>query len=297
MQEDFSNPFDIFESLFQGMGGMGGSRAARNRPVQGDDESYRLVLNFKEAVFGVEKEIEITRFESCTTCDGSGAKPGTEPTKCRTCGGQGQVLASARTPLGIFQQVMTCSTCNGTGEYFTPCRTCRGDGCVLRSKKISFKVPAGVDSGNRLRVRSEGNAGKRGGGPGDLYVFMEVLSDPVLKRDGTNILHTCNVSYIDAILGTTINVPTVDGVVDLKICNAPIPRIRRRHCDVYTQVRKCPHVYTLSIKYNKDQSTTKRGIHSYANLKVQIQSYTGYDNYYTLQVSFITTKSKSTIYK
>ncbi|PKU77572.1 chaperone protein dnaJ A7A, chloroplastic [Dendrobium catenatum] len=216
---DFSNPFDLFESLFEGMGGMGGmgSRSARNRPTQGDDESYNIVLNFKEAVFGVEKEIEITRLESCGTCDGSGAKPGTKPTKCNTCGGQGQVVSSARTPLGVFQQVMTCSTCGGTGESSTPCGTCGGDGRVRKSKRISLKVPAGVDSGSRLRVRSEGNAGRRGGPPGDLYVFIDVLSDPVLKRDGNNILYTCKVSYIDAILGTTINVPTVDGTVDLKI--------------------------------------------------------------------------------
>ncbi|XP_077220902.1 chaperone protein dnaJ A7A, chloroplastic-like [Tasmannia lanceolata] len=221
MGEDFSSPFDLFESLFEGMGGMGGmggSRAAaRSRPIPGDDESYNLVLNFKEAVFGVEKEIEITRLESCGTCKGSGAKPGTQPTKCRTCGGQGQVVSSARTPLGVFQQVMTCPTCGGTGESSTPCNTCRGDGRARRSKKISLKVPAGVDSGSRLRVRSEGNAGRRGGEPGDLYVFTDVLSDPVLKRDGTNILYTGKVSYIDAILGVTIKVLTVDGIVDLKI--------------------------------------------------------------------------------
>ncbi|KAG0458024.1 hypothetical protein HPP92_023181 [Vanilla planifolia] len=215
---DFSNPFDLFESLFEGMGGMGGmgSRASRNRPMQGDDESYNLVLNFKEAVFGVEKEIDIARLENCGTCEGSGAKPGTKPTKCSTCGGQGQVVSSTRTPLGIFQQVMTCSTCGGT-ESPPPCGTCGGDGRVRRSKRISLKVPAGVDSGSRLRVRSEGNAGRRGGPPGDLYVFIEVLSDPVLKRDGNNILYTCKVSYIDAILGTTIKVPTVDATVDLKI--------------------------------------------------------------------------------
>ncbi|XP_078442937.1 chaperone protein dnaJ A7A, chloroplastic-like isoform X2 [Wolffia australiana] len=217
---DFSNPFDLFESLFEGMGGMGGmggARASRNRPMQGDDETYNLVLNFKDAIFGIEKEIEITRLESCTTCDGSGVKPGTKPTKCTACGGQGQVVSSVRTPLGVFQQVMTCSACNGTGEISTPCSTCSGDGRVRRTKRISLKVPAGVDSGSRLRVRSEGNAGRRGGQSGDLYVFIEVLSDTVLKRDGTNILHTCKVSYIDAILGTVIKVPTVDGMVDLKV--------------------------------------------------------------------------------
>ncbi|KAK3139719.1 hypothetical protein QOZ80_5AG0388580 [Eleusine coracana subsp. coracana] len=225
---DYSNPFDLFESLFEGFGGMGGmggmgGRAARNRPMQGDDEAYNLVLNFKEAVFGVEKEIEITRLESCTTCDGTGAKPGTKPTTCKTCGGQGQVVSSTRTPLGIFQQVSTCNTCGGTGEFSTPCNTCGGDGRVRKTKRISLKVPAGVDSGSRLRVRSEGNAGRRGGPPGDLYVFIDVLSDPVLKRDGTNILYTCKVSYIDAILGTTVKVPTVDGQVDLKIPSGTQP--------------------------------------------------------------------------
>ncbi|AQL05853.1 Chaperone protein dnaJ A6 chloroplastic [Zea mays] len=200
--QDYSNPFDLFESLFEGfgeMGGMGGGRAARNRPMQGDDESYNLVLNFKEAVFGVEKEIEITRLEGCNTCDGSGAKPGTKATTCKTCGAQGQVVSSTRTLLGIFQQVSTCNTCGATGEFSTPCNTCGGDGRVRRTKRISLKVPAGVDSGSRLRVWFEGNA------------------------DGTNILYTCKVSYIDAILGTTVKIPTVDGTVDLKIPSGTQP--------------------------------------------------------------------------
>ncbi|PIM97723.1 Molecular chaperone (DnaJ superfamily) [Handroanthus impetiginosus] len=219
---DFSNPFDLFESLFEGIGGMGGmggmgGRGSRNRATEGEDQVYNLVLNFKEAVFGVEKEIEITRLETCSTCDGSGAKPGTKASKCSTCGGQGQVVSSARTPLGVFQQVMTCSTCGGSGEISTPCNTCSGDGRVRKSKRISLKVPAGVDSGSRLRVRSEGNAGRKGGPPGDLFVIIDVLPDPVLKRDDTNILYTCKVSYIDAILGITMKVPTVDGQVDLKI--------------------------------------------------------------------------------
>ena len=198
------------------MGGMGG-RSSRSRVIDGEDEYYNLVLKFNEAVFGVEKEIEITRLETCGTCNGSGAKPGTTPTKCSTCGGQGQVISSARTPLGVFQQVMTCSSCGGSGEISTPCTTCSGDGRVRRTKRISLKVPAGVDSGSRLRVRSEGNAGRRGGAPGDLFVMIEVIPDPVLKRDDNNILYSCKVSYIDAILGTTIKVPTVDGMVDLKI--------------------------------------------------------------------------------
>ncbi|EYU23905.1 hypothetical protein MIMGU_mgv1a011442mg [Erythranthe guttata] len=212
---DYTNPFDIFDSLFDNLNT--GGRGSRNRATEGEDQLHNLVLNFKDAIFGIEKEIEITRLESCNTCKGSGAKPETRSSKCSTCGGQGQVITSARTPLGVFQQVMTCPNCNGAGEISTPCSTCRGEGRVKKSKRISLKVPAGVDSGSRLRVRSEGNAGRRGGPPGDLFVMIEVLSDSVLKRDDTNILYTCKLSYIDAILGTTMKVPTVDGIVDLKI--------------------------------------------------------------------------------
>ncbi|XP_074286324.1 chaperone protein dnaJ A6, chloroplastic-like [Silene latifolia] len=217
---DFSNPFDLFESIFDlggmNMGGMGG-RGSRNRATEGEDQLYNLVLNFKEAIFGVEKTIEVSRLESCGTCNGSGAKPGTNSTKCNTCGGQGQVVSSARTPLGVFQQVSTCSACGGTGETFTPCNTCGGDGRVKKSKRTNLKVPAGVDAGSRLRVKGEGNAGRKGGPSGDLFVVIDVIPDPVLKRDDTNILYSCKVSYIDAILGTTMKVPTVDGTVDLKI--------------------------------------------------------------------------------
>ncbi|CAL0333133.1 unnamed protein product [Lupinus luteus] len=220
---DFNNPFDLFETLFEGMNGGMNSRGSPNGAVEGEDEYYSLVLNFKEAVFGVEKEIEIRRLESCGTCNGSGAKPGTKSSRCSTCGGQGRVVSQTRTPLGIFQQTMTCSSCNGRGETSTPCNACSGDGRVRRTKRISLKVPAGVDSGSRLRVRNEGNAGKRGGPSGDLFVVLEVIPDPVLKRDDTNILYTCKVSYIDAILGTIIKVPTVDGTVDLKIPSGTQP--------------------------------------------------------------------------
>lgn len=220
--QDFSNPFDLFD-LFEKMNRGASPRGSWNGAIAGKDEYYSLVLNFKEAVFGIEKEIEISRLESCGTCNGSGAKPGTTPSKCGTCGGQGQVISSTRTPLGIFRQTMTCSSCNGMGEISTPCSTCSGDGRVRKSKRISLKVPAGVDSGSRLRVRNEGNAGRRGGPPGDLFVVIEVIPDPVLKRDDINILYTCKVSYIDAILGTTIKVPTVDGMVDLKIPSGTQP--------------------------------------------------------------------------
>ncbi|KAM7264195.1 hypothetical protein ACFE04_001878 [Oxalis oulophora] len=212
---DFSNPFDMFDSIFNmGMGGRGGYQ---NSASDGEDLIYNLALNFKEAIFGVEKDIDVNRLDTCNTCEGSGSKPGTQSTTCNTCGGQGQVISSARTPLGVFQQVTTCSACGGSGQNVTPCNTCSGDGRVRKSKKITLKIPAGVDSGSRLRVQSEGNAGKKGGTPGDLYVVLDVRPDPVLKRDGTNILYNSKISYLDAILGTTVEVPTVDGMAKLKI--------------------------------------------------------------------------------
>ena len=137
---------------------------------------------------------------------------------CGTCGGQGQVVATVRTPLGNFQQVTACQACGGSGQTSTPCESCGGDGRVRRSKRISLRVPAGVDSGSRLRVRGEGNAGRKGGPPGDLYVFVAVTEDPDLKRfESVNVSSTVTIPYTRAILGTTQKVRTVDGEVDLKI--------------------------------------------------------------------------------
>lgn len=220
----YANPMDIFESFFGGMGGgfagggFGGSgAAARNRPVQGDDQRYDIKLDFLEAVFGVQKEVEVTRLEQCGTCSGSGVKAGTTPSTCTACNGAGQVVQAVQTPLGMFQQVSTCPTCGGSGQISSPCNTCNGDGRVRGSKRISLRVPPGVDEGSRLRVRGEGNAGRKGGGPGDLYVFISVKPHPTLRRDGTTIHSDVEVSYVDAILGTKVKVTTVDGDVDLKI--------------------------------------------------------------------------------
>ncbi|KAL4450637.1 hypothetical protein ABPG77_000993 [Micractinium sp. CCAP 211/92] len=227
---DFSNPFDIFETFFGGgmgggMGGFGGmgagSARARNRPVPGDDQRYDLRLDFTEAVFGCSKEIEVSRLEDCSTCTGSGVKQGTTPTTCSTCKGAGQVVQAVRTPLGMFQQVATCPTCGGTGEQSTPCGTCQGDGRVRGSKRISLRVPPGVDEGSRLRVRGEGDAGRRNGEAGDLYVFISVKPHPELRREGATIHSDVEISYVDAILGTTVKVTTLGtselSQVDLKI--------------------------------------------------------------------------------
>nr|CAD1831910.1 unnamed protein product [Ananas comosus var. bracteatus] len=223
---DFSNPFDLFESLFEGFGGMGGGmggmRAARNRPMQGDDESYNLVLNFKEAVFGAEKEIDITRLENCSTCDGSGAKPGTIPTKCSTCGGQGQVVSSARTPLGVFQQVTTCSACGGTGEFSTPCNTCGGDGASGElSESVSKFQPEWIrvaDLGLGRKEMPEGEVAPRR----SLCIHRGSLGSPAQEGRDKHSLHLQGFLHRrDS--WTTMKVPTVDGTVDLKIPSGTQP--------------------------------------------------------------------------
>lgn len=220
--EAYGSPFDIFEQFFGGQGGgMGGMGAQggprRARPIPGEDERYDIQLDFLDAVFGTTKDISVSRLEECGVCTGSGVKAGTTATTCSACGGQGQVMTVQRTPIGAFQQISTCPECEGSGERATPCNTCGGDGRVRRTKKISLNVPPGVDNGSRLRVRGEGSSGRKGGSQGDLYVFVRVKEHADLRREGLTVHSDVSVSYVDAILGTTVKVTTVDGLVDLKI--------------------------------------------------------------------------------
>ena len=210
---------DIFESFFSGFSGSGGGQGPRRRgPTRGDDLRLDLRLDFKEAVFGGEKEIKISHLETCGTCTGSGAKPGTRPTTCGTCGGTGQVRRATRTPFGSFTQVSACPTCNGTGEVIEDrCDVCGGSGQTQETKKLKITVPAGVDNGTRLRVSSEGDAGLRGGPAGDLYVYLFVAEDAAFKRDGINILSDLKISYLQAILGCKLTIETVDGPMEIDV--------------------------------------------------------------------------------
>ncbi|BAY62863.1 MULTISPECIES: molecular chaperone DnaJ [Calothrix] len=211
---------DIFESIFSGFaGGMGGpTQRRRSGPVRGDDLRLDLKLDFREAVFGGEKEIRISHLETCDVCSGSGAKPGTRPRTCSTCSGSGQVRRVTRTPFGSFTQVSTCPTCNGTGMVIEDkCDACEGKGTNQITKKLKITIPAGVDNGTRLRISQEGDAGQRGGPPGDLYVYLFVNEDAEFQRDGINILSEIKISYLQAILGCRLEVETVDGPVELII--------------------------------------------------------------------------------
>ena len=212
---------DIFETFFGGFGGAAQQQQSARRsssPARGDDLRLDLKLEFREAIFGGEKEIRISHLETCEVCRGSGAKPGTRPRTCPTCSGSGQVRRATRTPFGSFTQVSVCPACNGSGQVIEDkCDACGGKGQKQETKKLKITIPAGVDNGTRLRVSSEGDAGARGGPPGDLYVYLFVKDDAEFQRDGINILSNVKISYLQAILGCRIPVTTVDGEVELTI--------------------------------------------------------------------------------
>lgn len=205
---------DIFESFFGG----GGSSRRRNGPVKGADMEYSLNLTFEEAIFGVEKEITINRSENCEDCRGTGAKAGTSPKTCPICSGSGQVRVQRQTPLGNFVSTSTCDKCGGKGTIVdAPCSTCAGRGKTRKSRKINVKIPAGVDTGNVMPLRGQGEHGSNDGPPGDLYIRINVSRSSKFDRRGNDIFIDTHISMGKATLGTEITVPTVDGDVKYTI--------------------------------------------------------------------------------
>jgi molecular chaperone DnaJ len=206
---DFS---DILGDFF-GFGGgrQGGGAAGMTR---GSDLRYDLTLTFEEAAFGTETTLRIPRLESCPKCSGSGSAGGTTPTVCAACGGRGQV----RFTQGFFTVARTCPQCRGEGRVITdPCPECKGEGLVERERSISVKIPAGVDTGARLRLAAEGEHGRRGGPPGDLYVVLQVKPHPRFRRDGSTVYSRLPISYVQAVLGTTVEVDTLHGKSPLDV--------------------------------------------------------------------------------
>jgi molecular chaperone DnaJ len=183
-------------------------------------------IPFMSGIFGGQEKIRVRRLEECGTCAGSGLKPGAKAKTCSVCGGQGAVNNMQRTPFGVFSNVQTCPNCQGSGqEVEAYCPTCKGKGLNAEVKEVSVKIPAGVESGTTLRVRDGGNAGRKGGARGDLYVQLKIRRDPNFTREGADILSDIEVNYFDAILGTTIQANTVDGKVDLKIPAGTQPEV------------------------------------------------------------------------
>jgi molecular chaperone DnaJ len=213
---------DIFDAFFNGFGGAQGGQQQqtrrRNGPARGEDLRLDLKLDFHEAIFGGEKEIRIPHLEACTPCNSTGAKPGSQPQACGTCGGAGQVRRNTRTPFGNFTQVSVCPTCNGEGQVISDkCEVCNGAGRKQETKKLKIQIPGGVDNGTKLRIGKEGDAGLRSGPPGDLFVYLHVEEDAEFRREGINILSQVKISYLQAILGSHIQINTVDGPTELNI--------------------------------------------------------------------------------
>lgn len=208
---DFGGFGDIFDMFF------GGGRQ-RTGPQRGTDLEYDLSLEFREAAFGVEKEIRVPRTEACDRCGGSGARPGTQVQRCPVCGGTGQQENVVNTPLGRMVTRRPCSRCKGEGRIIPdPCPKCQGRGQIRVVRTVSVKVPAGVDTGNRIRMAGHGEPGTRGGPPGDLFIVIHVRPDPVFQRDGFDVHCQVPITFVQAALGDDIEVPTLEGRAQLRI--------------------------------------------------------------------------------
>ena len=206
---DFSSSFsDIFEDFFGDFGGTGERRGRKNSNLRGSDLRYDLSISLEEAYAGKKQDIKFSTSEKCNTCKGSGSKPGQEVGACSMCGGNGQV----RSNQGFFTVQQTCPQCSGNGEEITnPCRDCNGQGKKQTSKRLSVTIPKGVNDGTRIRLAGKGEAGSRGAGSGDLYLFINVYSHDLFKRSDENLFFECPISIADAALGTAIEIPTIDG--------------------------------------------------------------------------------------
>src|SRR5215472_11130691 len=214
----FHDPFEVFREVFGG-GSIfedlfGGGQQDPSQSQRGDDLRYDMEITFEEAAHGCEKEITVTKPEKCEECQGSGAEAGSKARNCPTCGGRGQVISSR----GIFSIAQTCPQCQGAGRILDrPCKVCRGNGRRERTSKIKLRIPAGVDTGARLRSAGNGEAGWRGGPPGDLYVILHVKAHEIFQRDGDDLLCEVPVSFVQAALGAEVDVPTLDGKANIKI--------------------------------------------------------------------------------
>lgn len=206
---------DIFDMFF-GQSGFGGGQ--RNGPERGADLRFDMEITFEQAAFGTETEVQLPRTEECTACHGTGAAAGTHPETCPNCKGSGQTQVVQNTPFGRMVNVRPCERCHGEGKIVhTPCRECNGKGRVRRNRKITVKIPAGVDTGSRLRIAHEGEAGVRGGSQGDLYVYIFVKQHKLFTREGDDVFCEVPISFVQAALGDEIDVPTLEGKVKMRV--------------------------------------------------------------------------------
>ena len=227
---DFSGDMgDIFGDIFGDLFGGGGRRRANNGPMKGANLRAAVNIMFQEAITGCEKELEITLKDPCTKCNGTGAKPGTSPETCPKCNGSGQVVMTQQSMFGMVRNVTVCPDCQGTGKIIREkCPDCRGTGFTSSRKKIQVSVPAGIDDGQSIRIRDKGEPGTNGGPRGDLLVEVRVARHAIFQREDMNIFSTADISFVQAALGGTIRIPTVDGDVEYEVKPGTQPNTRIR---------------------------------------------------------------------
>ncbi|MBQ3075795.1 MAG: molecular chaperone DnaJ [Clostridia bacterium] len=250
---------DIFSSFFGG----GGGRSGRNGPVRGDDILTRLVISFEEAAFGCKKTISFPRTETCSDCGGSGAEKGTHPETCSKCGGSGQIRIQQRTMLGMMQTTRPCDVCGGTGKIIkSPCKTCRGTGVERKNKKFDATIPAGIGEGERILLRGQGHAGRRGGENGDLIVEINIRPHPVFTRRGYDIYCEVPISFAEATLGGEIQIPTLEGKEAFKIPEGTQTgsqfTLKGRGIQVIRTSRRGNLYFTVQIEVPKNLSSKQK---------------------------------------
>ena len=264
---------DIFGDIFGDLFGGGRSRRANNGPMQGANLRTQVRITFEEAVFGCDKEIELTLKDECTSCHGTGAKPGTSPVTCPKCGGKGQVVYTQQSMFGMVQNVRPCPDCNGTGKIIKEkCPDCYGTGYIANKKKISVSVPAGIDNGQSIRIRGKGEPGVNGGPRGDLLVEVIVARHPIFQRQDMNIYSTAPISFATAALGGTVRIKTVDGEVeyDVKAGTQTDTRVRLKGKGVPSLRNKNTrgdHYVTLVVQVPTDLSKdAKEALRAYDDI-------------------------------
>lgn len=290
---DYSNMdlSDLFESLF-GFGGMGGfsgtgsARRRQNAPRRGADISTQLKLTFEEAVFGTEKEVEITRKERCSVCEGSGAAPGTQPVTCQTCKGQGEIRQVHQTFLGSMVQVVTCPTCGGRGKIVEdPCRNCRGTGLEQKTSTKKVTIPAGVDDGNQIRMVGEGQPGANGGPNGNFYIELDVAPHRFFRRNGNDILLDLDINMAQAALGDEITIPSIDGDVKLRIPPGTQPgrvfRLKDKGVPILNRTERGNQLVTVNVQIptglNKQQEELLTALGKTMGTEIKIQERSFFD--------------------
>jgi len=244
---------DLFGDMF-GFGG--GSRRSGNRKARGRDIEVDIELDFKEAAFGIEKEVSLRKKSTCDVCDGSGAEPGSKMEKCMTCGGNGQVVQNQRTIFGTIQQVATCPNCNGVGQKpSAKCKHCGGDGVVTKNNSFQVKIPAGINDGESIRLTGYGEAAANNGMSGDLYVRIHLRKNKYFSRDGHDVLTECEINFPQAVMGDKVEIETLDGMEKILIPegieSGQMIRLKGKGIPYLRQKGRGDHFIKIKIKVPK----------------------------------------------